>query len=586
MCNNSYGGMLIGGCQPFVPDSRPTDSLHWTVRQDLGLGFLGAYARDGANPDAAALDAASFGRGNTPLHIAAWLNRPAYARALIDDAGAAVDSRSGGGETPLWFAFSRNHQGRIARDLLERGANPDVEIGGERPVLLAAREGRNDLLELLAAHGADLDFAAGDGDFPLYIAAAGDNAAGAEFLVEGGADLDKRHRNGKTAVMVARLEGSADALAYLRSVGAREDVYDGMIYDIVAERRGARLARDSLRRGADVNYAGAEGRTALHLAADAGLRDYTLALARGRGLEIDAKDAKGRTALMTALVSDNYSPEILRELVARGASPNATDAAGDFPLYTAIEQGRGEIVRLLSAARDVDLDACHSEDGVTPRGRAEKLAREDRGRYWDIYQFLVRRGAAATVAGCGEGVYDSVVYDAVAERRGPLAIREALRNGAKVNYPGPGGRTALHVAAAEGLNDYALALARGRGLDLNARDFDGRTPLMTALLADEVSMDILRTLISRRADGGIADNEGDFPVWVAVESGRRDLLRLVAAARGVDLSQCHREERKTALGRARELVGREEERFWGVFQFLVRRGAGEECEGGEGAVGS
>ena len=535
MCNATYDGMEIGGCQPFAPDSISTDILHWTIRNDDGLGFLGAYVKLGANPNSAAQQTNHFGRGTAPLHVAAWVNRPAYARALIDHAGANVNARGGGGETPLLLAVSRGHPVGIVNDLLERGADGLlVADNGDAPMLVARQGGRNDVvralvngaaadtlhrivrnemgLEMLRAYaqegldangaapddagfgpgnsalhiaawlnrtdyaralvteagadanlfngdgltpaalavarnsvetlrmlarsgGADLnlpdgngdtalgvaarqndirgmrlllengahpDAAGSDGDFPLYIAAREGNAEAVRALIAGGARVNQAHRNGDTAFSVARKNDNAnrEVLTNLREAGAG-GVYPAAAYDVVAERGGASALRTALRNGADINHADAEGKTALHLAAEANLREYLAVLThREFEAEMNAADSAGRTPLLLAVLADGADVWGIRALLHKGADADAAGSDGDFPLYVAVENGRQDIARLLASAR-ADLDACHSGENKTARMRAEELVAEDRGRYWDVFQFLVRRGAASSVPGCG-----------------------------------------------------------------------------------------------------------------------------------------------------------------------------------------
>ena len=155
MCEATYDGMEIPGCEPFAPDGVSQDILHWVVRGDHGIGTLGAYVKNGANPNSVAQGVQHFGEGTTPLHVAAWLNRPAYARALIDEAGADVNPIGGEGRTPLMLAVERRHPVEIVEDLLERGADGSIATDeGDTPIAYAARIGRSDVVRALAAGAA------------------------------------------------------------------------------------------------------------------------------------------------------------------------------------------------------------------------------------------------------------------------------------------------------------------------------------------------------------------------------------------------------------------------------------------------
>ena len=434
-CTNEYNGLEAQGCRHALPDSVPTDILHWTIRRDDGIGFLGAYMKKGLDPDRPAQQTNHFGEGNTPLHIAAWLNRTEYARALIDHAGADPSRVNTAGHDPLMLAIIRGHPNEMAIDLLSRGANPntvaengdnalalalashneellrelvrygvnlngDARNGGEFPLYIAARDDDAEAVRLLLAYGANPDLTGPGGDFPLYIAAREGSTAAARELIAGGANVNRTHENGKTAIRIANDAGSAEIVTALREANAEEGVYDAMVYDIVELGGDPEKLQWALTEGADVNHARrADRRTALHLAAAAGNQDYVRILVHpDHNADLNAQDAAGRTPLLTAVSADLEDIWVLRALLGRRADPNMADNAGNFPLYAAVENGRLDLVQLLVSA-DPDINQCHTATNLSARMRAEELSKEDKG-FDEIHQFLIRRGAAA-VAECG-----------------------------------------------------------------------------------------------------------------------------------------------------------------------------------------
>jgi ankyrin repeat protein len=75
-----------------------------------------------------------------------------------------------------------------------------------------------------------------------------------------------------------------------------------------------------------------------------------------------------------------------------------------------------------------------------------------------------------------------------------------IAHGADVNAPGPGGRTAAHLAAERNTGPKTLALLVESGADLAARDEDGNTPLDIAKLNGKVR---LAEWIKRRFRGKV-----------------------------------------------------------------------------------
>ena len=87
--------------------------------------------------------------------------------------------------------------------------------------------------------------------------------------------------------------------------------------------------------------------TALREAAQSGNITRLNALLAER-IDIDARDANGRSALMLAVLHDQQ--QAVNSLLAAGADPNAADSTGTRPLQAAIVGARPEIVAALRRA--------------------------------------------------------------------------------------------------------------------------------------------------------------------------------------------------------------------------------------------
>ncbi|XP_036088086.1 NF-kappa-B inhibitor delta isoform X2 [Rousettus aegyptiacus] len=85
----------------------------------------------------------------------------------------------------------------------------------------------------------------------------------------------------------------------------------------------------------------------------------------------------------------------------------------------------------------------------------------------------------------------------------PLIVEDLLNLGAEPNATDHQGRSVLHVAATYGLPGVLLAVINsGVRVDLEARDFEGLTPLHTAILAFNVAMyppDLCTRVLSTQA---------------------------------------------------------------------------------------
>ena len=255
--------------------------------------------------------------------------------------GAVIDW---GGFTPLLFA-AREGVAESARLLLKAGADVNVQAAdGTSALALAAMSGQTEVAEVLIEHGADLN-AADSGYAPLHAAVLRADQQLLETLIAKGANLNVRltkgtwarraHNDyafdkftvGATPFALSAREGEAEMMRALAAAGADMTVplNDGrMALHLAAEgeqraRRGGtfsvnadtKINREPERRalaamtvllelGADVNAAGRDGQTAMHVAALKRFNSVIEFLVQ-KGATLQAKDAAGATALVLAL---------------------------------------------------------------------------------------------------------------------------------------------------------------------------------------------------------------------------------------------------------------------------------------------
>ncbi|KAJ8734342.1 hypothetical protein PYW07_014893 [Mythimna separata] len=105
-------------------------------------------------------------------------------------------------------------------------------------------------------------------------------------------------------------------------------------------------------------------------------------------------------------------------------------------------------------------------------------------------------------------------------------IRYLVAAGCDVNFPGPDGMTALHVAAQHGGAHVARLLMPLANVD--ARDHGGWTPLVWAAENDHV--DVVRVLLEAGADAMSCDSEGNGVVHWCALAGSAAALRLLLHA--------------------------------------------------------
>lgn len=215
--------------------------------------------------------------------------------------GADPNFQRGRGWFPLLHAISRNNALEIIELLLDHRADPHLRDEGTSAIELAARRGRGDVLAVFGKRGIPLDL---EGVDRLIAACAMNDAARVRELTQAEPRLvAELLAQGSTLLAEFTSTWNAAGVRHLLDLGVPVTArYKGEGYfDIAPES------------------------TALHVAAWQ-IRADLVQLLLERGAEVNARDGKGRTALMLAVKAcvDSYwqyrrTPEPARLLLAAGA---------------------------------------------------------------------------------------------------------------------------------------------------------------------------------------------------------------------------------------------------------------------------
>ncbi|EHK42517.1 hypothetical protein TRIATDRAFT_203737, partial [Trichoderma atroviride IMI 206040] len=206
-------------------------------------------------------------------------------------------------QTPLHVAVSNKHRD-VIRFLLESGADPNVPDSDRKtPLHTAAKKRLYEIVKDLLRSGGDLN-----------------------------ADLTLRDSSNRTPLLIAASLGNAE------------------IFEVLLEQ------------GADLDSQDEEGKTALHLALEAGnlaLTKRLIELFKDKSL-LDVQDSSGKTSLYQAAYSGMKL--VIELLLEAGADVNIRSKAGKLPLHEGTDNH--DITLLLAEAKS-DLNA-EDEDGWTP----------------------------------------------------------------------------------------------------------------------------------------------------------------------------------------------------------------------------
>jgi len=319
--------------------------------------------------------------GNTPLHIAVIENHADVVSLLIAR-GASFDKQNSAGETPLYSAAASDHE-NMASILVAAGADlircentkqwtplhiaaaknsvkvaavlilasnaqlfshyyqgtlmnvPVVDICDDMwraPVHVATRAGNCEMVTLLIDACAEFSFHDFNDQTPLLMATENNDEKMVSILIASGASLDGTDSSLMTALLNACACG-----------------YNGIVEQLVAA-------------GATFDDAEAAS-TPLHVAVENRQLD-TIALLIHLGVDVDAKDRYGYTALFLAVSDKHYDMRVMKQLVDSGCDVDDIDEEECTALHIAVRYRRyGSASLLINSGATIDrIDAC----GNTP----------------------------------------------------------------------------------------------------------------------------------------------------------------------------------------------------------------------------
>jgi ankyrin repeat protein len=332
----------------------------------------------------------SFDLGNS-LRAACWKGDLAEATRLIK-AGAPIEGRDSLLRSPLFLACHGSPD--IVKLLLDHGArvdvvaaNGDTTIGraceygdlesaklvlaagadmnrenkyGRTPLMLAAREGRDDLVALLIANHADVNHE-GISAPAIYYATWKDHLSIVKMLLDAGARV-------KRAPELAAKNPEQEPI-----LGQAAYVNDLPLIDLL------------LGHGADINEASDTGRSVLMYAVQS-TKPATISHLLENGANPNAQNNNGESPLMLAI---NYQPlTVLGDLLDHGAQIEMRDKRGRTALMWAARFALADQTRFL-AEHGADINAADNvgETALTRAGDCGAM---------DIVDYLKDKGAKRT----------------------------------------------------------------------------------------------------------------------------------------------------------------------------------------------
>lgn len=156
-------------------------------------------------------------KGQTGLSIAMRERSAKTAKLLLEQPGIDVNGLNNAGESPLMMAALKGNVSG-AQMLLERGAK--VNQPGWSALHYAATGPEPKLVALLLERGAEINAASPNGTTPLMMAAQYGSEASVELLLAHGADVNRHNEKNLRAVDFARISGREPLVKRLEQASA------------------------------------------------------------------------------------------------------------------------------------------------------------------------------------------------------------------------------------------------------------------------------------------------------------------------------------------------------------------------------
>lgn len=230
-----------------------------------------------------------------------------------------IDNTRHSTQQDLFFDAVKSGFEEEVNNYLQQGININVaNDNGQTALMIAAKHGKDVILDILLTAQADISIKDKDGFSALLYAATTGNLQSVQSLLQAGANPNDTLPNNQTALMLAARTGNSSTVHLLAESGAdvmkcADNGYSALLYAVIG---GSITALQELLTHGTAKMKTSRGTTALMLA----VREENLNMVKfllEMGADVNARDNNGQTALKIANVHNKL--EIITLLKSAGA---------------------------------------------------------------------------------------------------------------------------------------------------------------------------------------------------------------------------------------------------------------------------
>ncbi|MBN1532053.1 MAG: ankyrin repeat domain-containing protein [Spirochaetes bacterium] len=350
-------------------------------------------------------------------------------------------------------------------------------------------------------------------DLLIYSARSGNLNNVKKYLAEG-LSQDTADKTGRSLMMVAAAYGRMNVVDYLLLMGAdanRADNKGNTLLHLLAANRSAaalKTMQEAIRKGANLYVKNYDGRSPAVQAINAGNANGFKALLEG-GYN---KNEREQNMPVVMYAYSKWQRPIVKMLMESGAILSESNAAGETVLHqAALRNDATSGAEFLQTDRNII-------DQKTREGKTPLICAVEKGNA-PFAALLLKQGANTRIA---DRTGRTVLHYAAAIFNAERLLKDLPETGVDMNAKDHQGQSPIIVAAEKGRWENVAFFAKRRA-DLNAADSSGRTPLLIA--AKKAGHPTVKLLIEAGADVKRADGEG------------MTLLHYLASSRGAMASQ-------------------------------------------------